>query len=227
MSSSTIIASNNKIYDTYLPNPYPYPAQANDLASVLVAGNNAGNQDIVNVNNLQCVKVDNPEALGSLTIGSLTQGALSLLGDSVALTAQNGAVALSAVSSTLTATSAGLMTLQGNAGLTLNASGAPLNISCAGSVLQCNASSGIGFATTTGDISLLPSAGSVGCGTVTPNVNAILDCTSVTKAFLPPRMTTVQKNAIAGPTAGMVVYDSTLNKLCVRGASAWETITSV
>ena len=218
MSTSIIIASNNKIYDTYLPNPYPYPAQANDLASVLVAGNNAGNQDIVNLNNLQCVKVDNPEALGSLTIGANSQGALSLLGSSVTLNAST---------TTLNATSAGLMTLQGNAGLTLNASGAPLNISCAGSVLQCNASLGIGFATTTGDISLLPSAGSVGCGTVTPNVNAILDCTSTTKAFLPPRMTTAQKNLIAGPTEGMVVYDLTLHKLCVRTAGAWETITSV
>lgn len=50
---------------------------------------------------------------------------------------------------------------------------------------------------------------------------------STTKAVLFPRMTTTQKNAIASPTAGMVVYDTTLNKLCVRTASTWETITSV
>ena len=70
-------------------------------------------------------------------------------------------------------------------------------------------------------------SGIVGIGTTSPNVNALLDVTSTTKAFMPPRMTTTQKNAIASPTAGMVVYDSTLNKLCVRAASAWETITSV
>lgn len=57
------------------------------------------------------------------------------------------------------------------------------------------------------------------------NASAILQADSVTKGFLPPRMTTTQKNAITSPS-GLVVYDITLNKLCVRGASNWETITS-
>jgi hypothetical protein len=57
--------------------------------------------------------------------------------------------------------------------------------------------------------------------------SAIVQCDSTTKGFLPPRMTTTQKNAIATPASGLVVYDTTLGKLCVRGASAWETITSV
>ena len=70
-------------------------------------------------------------------------------------------------------------------------------------------------------------SGNVGIGTTSPNANALLDVASTTKAFMPPRMTTTQKNAIASPTAGMVVYDSTLNKLSVRGVSAWETVTSV
>jgi hypothetical protein len=50
---------------------------------------------------------------------------------------------------------------------------------------------------------------------------------STTQGFLPPRMTTTQKNAIASPASGLVVYDTTLNKLCVRGAASWETITSI
>ena len=37
--------------------------------------------------------------------------------------------------------------------------------------------------------------------------------------------TTVQKNALTG-VAGMIVYDTTLNKLCVY-TTAWETITSI
>jgi hypothetical protein len=57
--------------------------------------------------------------------------------------------------------------------------------------------------------------------------SAITEITSTTQGFLPPRMTTTQKNAIASPAAGLVVYDTTLGKLCVRGAAAWETITSV
>jgi hypothetical protein len=70
-------------------------------------------------------------------------------------------------------------------------------------------------------------AGNVGIGTSSPNANAILDVTSTTKAFMPPRMTTTQKNAIASPTSGMVVFDSTLSKLCVYTGAAWQTITSI
>lgn len=55
---------------------------------------------------------------------------------------------------------------------------------------------------------------------------SILQIDSTTKGFLPPRMTTTQKNAIATPAAGLMVYDSTLNKLCVY-TTAWETVTSV
>lgn len=56
---------------------------------------------------------------------------------------------------------------------------------------------------------------------------ALFQVDSTTSGVLFPRMTTAQKNAIASPLAGLVVYDTTLNKLCVRTASAWETITSV
>jgi len=52
-----------------------------------------------------------------------------------------------------------------------------------------------------------------------------LEVNSTTKGFLPPRMTTVQKNAITSLAAGMIVYDTTLNKLCIY-TTAWETITS-
>ena len=59
------------------------------------------------------------------------------------------------------------------------------------------------------------------------SASAFVEIKSTTKGFLPPRMTTTQKNAIATPAAGLVVYDTTLNKLCVRTASSWETITSL
>jgi hypothetical protein len=63
-------------------------------------------------------------------------------------------------------------------------------------------------------------------GSSSVNASAILQADSTTKGFLPPRMTTTQKNAIATPAAGLVVYDTTLNKLCVY-TTAWETITSL
>jgi hypothetical protein len=56
--------------------------------------------------------------------------------------------------------------------------------------------------------------------------SAILQANSTTQGFLPPRMTTTQKNAIATPMAGLMVFDTTLMKLCIF-TTAWETITSI
>lgn len=62
-------------------------------------------------------------------------------------------------------------------------------------------------------------------GTLSLNASAISQIDSTTKGFLPPRMTTAQKNLIATPAAGLVVYDTDLNKLCVF-TTGWQTITS-
>lgn len=50
---------------------------------------------------------------------------------------------------------------------------------------------------------------------------------SASIVFVAPNVTTVQKLAIVSPPAGMLVYDTTLLKLCVYANSAWETVTSV
>ena len=67
---------------------------------------------------------------------------------------------------------------------------------------------------------------SVVIGGTTAVTTAVVDINSTTQGFLPPRMTTTQKNAISTPAAGLVVYDITLNKLCVY-TTAWQTITSL
>lgn len=59
------------------------------------------------------------------------------------------------------------------------------------------------------------------------DVSAAFQIDGTNRGFLPPRMTTAQKNAIVTPAAGLMVYDTNLNKLCVRTAAAWETITSI
>lgn len=46
----------------------------------------------------------------------------------------------------------------------------------------------------------------VGIGTVTPHASSMLDITSTTKGFLPPRMTNAEKTAISTPAAGLIVY---------------------
>lgn len=60
--------------------------------------------------------------------------------------------------------------------------------------------------------------------TTSVNASAILQSDSTTKGFLPPRMTTTQKNAIATPAAGLVVYDTTTNKLCCYNGTTWNDL---
>jgi len=66
-----------------------------------------------------------------------------------------------------------------------------------------------------------------GGGLLVSDASAIFKTDSTSKGFMPPRMTTTQKNAISSPAEGLVLYDSTLHKLCVYTGSAWETVTSV
>ena len=54
--------------------------------------------------------------------------------------------------------------------------------------------------------------------------SALLQVDSTTQGFLPPRMTTTQKNAIATPAAGLVVYDNTTNKLQCYNGSTWNDL---
>jgi hypothetical protein len=88
----------------------------------------------------------------------------------------------------------------------------------------------------TGDTSLVnigsgqfykATTGNIGIGTAAPNASAILDAQSTTKGVRFPNMTTVEKNAIGTPAAGLVVFDTTLAKLCVYSGAAWQTITSI
>jgi hypothetical protein len=83
---------------------------------------------------------------------------------------------------------------------------------------------GVGGALTVVGATTLTST--VGIGTASPSASAILDAQSTTQGVRMPNMTTTQKNAIASPAAGLMVYDTTLAKLCVY-TTAWETITSL
>ena len=48
----------------------------------------------------------------------------------------------------------------------------------------------------------------VGIGTITPDASAVLDVRSTTKGFLLPRMTTNERNAIAAPANGLLVFQT-------------------
>lgn len=66
--------------------------------------------------------------------------------------------------------------------------------------------------------------GGVYANTLTPQASAILQADSTTQGFLPPRLSTAQKNAIASPAAGLMVYDSTLNQMSYYNGSAWVNV---
>lgn len=77
-----------------------------------------------------------------------------------------------------------------------------------------------------GGIAIIPAA----AGVVISNsdaaltTNAILDLQSTTKAFIPPRMTTTQRDAIGTPSAGMVIYNTTTGVLNFYNGSAWGAV---
>jgi hypothetical protein len=54
---------------------------------------------------------------------------------------------------------------------------------------------------------------SISSGNTLPEESAMLDVNSTSKGFLPPRMTTIQRNAIASPVQGLVIFNTDLNCL--------------
>ena len=89
-------------------------------------------------------------------------------------------------------------------------------------------------ATQTGDATFIwdNTAKSMVIGAATVTAKVILELVSVTKGFLPPRMTATQKTAITSPAnaalAGLVVFQTTAPVgLQFYTGSAWRSITTV
>lgn len=74
---------------------------------------------------------------------------------------------------------------------------------------------------TNGDYSGTLLAGNVGVGTATPAASALVDVSSTSKGFLPPRMTTAQRDAIATPAAGLIVYNTTTGQPNYFDGTSW------
>jgi hypothetical protein len=72
---------------------------------------------------------------------------------------------------------------------------------------------------------LLFAQNNVGIGTSTPHSSAALDVTSSSKGLLVPRMTTAQRNAIASPAKGLMVFDTNINGFVFYTGSNWSALT--
>lgn len=159
----------------------------------------------------------NTVAIGSLA-GRTSQGnAAVAIGNLAGRTSQGSAAVAIGISSGYTSQGTNAVAIGCNAGVTnqpantiiLNATGVAIN----------------GVASQTDSFYVAP----IRSTTATPDV--LYYNTSTKEVTYGPQiitgMTTTQKNAIASPVAGLMVFDTTLAKLCVYTGSAWQTITSI
>jgi hypothetical protein len=62
-------------------------------------------------------------------------------------------------------------------------------------------------------------------GLISPtNTTAILELTSTTKGFLPPQMTTEQRDLIATPAAGLMIYNTSTNRPNFFDGTSWVAL---
>lgn len=70
----------------------------------------------------------------------------------------------------------------------------------------------------------------VGVGTTTPDVSSVLHIESTDKGILTPRLTTVQRNGIATPANGLLIFNTTTNRFEYNSgtpvAPVWDPLNS-
>jgi hypothetical protein len=92
--------------------------------------------------------------------------------------------------------------------------------------LVYNSTFSIGFAGGTTGI-FLSNVGSTifsATGATSVNASAQVQIDSTTKGFLPPRMTTTERDLIATPAAGLMIYNTTTNRPNFYDGSAWVAL---
>ena len=66
--------------------------------------------------------------------------------------------------------------------------------------------------------------GRAGLGTSNPAPAALLEMASTSQGFLPPRMTTEQRDAISSPPEGLVIYNSSTRRLNFFDRETWQEV---
>jgi uncharacterized protein (TIGR02145 family) len=67
----------------------------------------------------------------------------------------------------------------------------------------------------------------VGIGTQTPDASAILELESTEKGFLPPRMTTTERDAIINPEEGLTIYNKDFKCLDTYNGMRWVACNTI
>jgi hypothetical protein len=68
---------------------------------------------------------------------------------------------------------------------------------------------------------LLPQGVGISETSITPSPSAILELRSSVRGLLTPRMTTAERNAVASPATGLLIFNTTTNEFNVYNGSAW------
>lgn len=66
--------------------------------------------------------------------------------------------------------------------------------------------------------------GRVGIGTSAPAGSALLELAATGQGFLPPRLTTEERDAIAAPAEGLTVYNRTTRRLNFHDGEGWQEV---
>ena len=64
----------------------------------------------------------------------------------------------------------------------------------------------------------------VGIGTTNPHASSILDLNSSNQGFLVPRLTTAQRDAIASPANGLMIYNTTISCFEFFNGISWQSL---
>src|SRR6185312_8403535 len=59
---------------------------------------------------------------------------------------------------------------------------------------------------------------------ITPDASSILELRSTSAGFLPPRMTTAQRDAISAAATGLLIYNTNTNQLNYYNGSIWQIV---
>ena len=59
---------------------------------------------------------------------------------------------------------------------------------------------------------------------ITPDASSILELRSTSAGFLPPRMTTAQRNAISSAATGLLIYNTDTNQLNYYNGTMWQIV---
>ena len=69
----------------------------------------------------------------------------------------------------------------------------------------------------------LTTAGNLGIGTSSPDASSLVDISSTSMGFLPPRMSITERNAISSPAAGLIIYNTTTSRPNIYNGTIWKT----